>query len=95
MGIIYQLDKRTGVTYAYENKSFWDKDQKKRRATRKLIGRVNTETGEIIPTDGRCKNMAVTSALPKTVKECREMIIALQKDNEELKAELEKLRDGE
>ncbi len=92
MGVIYQLDKRTGITYAYENKSFWDKEQKKRRATRKLIGRVNTETGEIIPTDGRCKNMAVTAALPKTVKECREMIIALQKENEELKAENEKLK---
>ncbi len=94
MGIIYQLDKRTGNTYAYENHSFWDKEQQKRRATRKLIGRVNTETGEIIPTDGRCRNMAVTAGLPKTVKECREMIISLQKENEELKAEIEKLRSG-
>jgi hypothetical protein len=25
------------------------------RAKRTLIGRVNTETGEIVPTDGRCK----------------------------------------
>ena len=94
MGIIYQLDKRTGITYAYENHSFWDKEQQKRRATRKLIGRVNTETGEITPTDGRCKKMAETSVLPKTVKECREMIIALQKENEELKAEIEELKSG-
>ncbi len=94
MGIIYQLDKRTGNTYAYENHSFWDKEQQKRRATRKLIGRVNTETGEIIPTDGRCKNMAITAALPKTVKECREMIISLQKENEKLKAEIERLKSG-
>jgi hypothetical protein len=94
MGIIYQLDKRTGITYAYENHSFWDKEQQKRRATRKLIGRVNTETGEITPTDGRCRKMSETSVLPKTVKECREMILNLQKENEDLKAEIEKLRSG-
>ena len=24
MGIVYQTDKRSGITYAYENQSFWD-----------------------------------------------------------------------
>ena len=55
MGIIYQKDKRSGITYAYENQSFWDKELKRSRSKRKLIGRLNEETGEIVPTDGRCR----------------------------------------
>lgn len=53
MAIIHQYDKRSGITYAYESFSYWDKEKKMTRAKRKLIGRVNTETGEIVPTDGR------------------------------------------
>jgi hypothetical protein len=53
MGIIYQADKRSGITYAYENKAYWDKEKKQSRAKRTLIGRVDTDTGEIIPTAGK------------------------------------------
>lgn len=53
MAIIHQHDKRSGITYAYESFSYWDKEKKMTRAKRKLIGRVNPDTGEIIPTDGR------------------------------------------
>lgn len=55
MGIVYQTDKRSGITYAYENQSFWDKELKRSRSKRKLIGRVDPSTGEIMPTDGRCR----------------------------------------
>jgi len=51
--IIYQTDKRSGITYAYESVSYWDKEKKQSRARRTLIGRVDKETGEILPTDGR------------------------------------------
>src|SRR5690554_6776620 len=53
MAIIYQHDKRSGITYAYESYSYWDKEKKMTRAKRKLIGRLNKATGEIEPTDGR------------------------------------------
>ena len=53
MAIIHQHDKRSGITYAYESHSYWDPEKKMTRAKRKLIGRVDPETGEIIPTDGR------------------------------------------
>lgn len=53
MAIIHQLDKRSGITYAYESKSYWDKEKKMSRAKRTLIGRVDPQTGDIIPTDGR------------------------------------------
>ena len=55
MAIIKQYDKRSGITYAYESHSYWDPEKKMTRAKRKLIGRVNPDTGEIVPTDGRNK----------------------------------------
>jgi hypothetical protein len=55
MAIIYQHDKRSGITYAYESLSFWDKEKKQSRAKRTLIGRLDPVSGEIISTDGRCK----------------------------------------
>lgn len=53
MAIIKQYDKRSGITYVYESHSFWDPNKKMTRAKRTLIGRLNTETGEVVPTDGR------------------------------------------
>lgn len=55
MAIIKQYDKRSGITYAYEAAYYWDKEKKQSRCTRKLIGRVDDETGDILPTDGRCR----------------------------------------
>ena len=46
MAIVYQTDKRSGITYAYESKAYWDKEKKQSRTKRTLIGRVN-EKGEI------------------------------------------------
>lgn len=55
MAIIFQKDSRSGITYAYESISTWDKVKKYSTAKRKLIGRLNIETGEIVPTDGRMR----------------------------------------
>jgi len=51
--IIYHTDKRSGITYAYESVSYWDKEKKQSRAKRTLIGRVDKQSGKIVPTDGR------------------------------------------
>ena len=53
MAIVFQHDKRSNITYAYESRSYWDKEKKTSRAKRTLIGRVDDKTGEIVPTDGR------------------------------------------
>jgi len=55
MAIIKQFDKRSGITYVYDSKSYYDKEKKCSRAKRTLIGKINPETGEMIPTDGRNK----------------------------------------
>ena len=53
--VVYQRDKRAGITYAYESVSHWDKKKKQSRAKRVLIGRVDATTGTVVPTDGRRK----------------------------------------
>lgn len=55
MSIVYHHDKRSGITYAYESRSYWDREKKQSRAKRTLIGRVDEETGKIVPTDGRVR----------------------------------------
>jgi len=47
--IVYQTDKKTGIKYAYESTSYWDKEKKQPRSKRRYIGKVDPETGEIIP----------------------------------------------
>ena len=99
MGIIYQTDKRSGITYAYENQSFWDPELKRSKSKRKLIGRVDPKTKEIIPTDGRCKKRSPSYipdeseyVMPKTMKELKSEIRRLLKENSELKSQIEKLQ---
>lgn len=97
MAVIKQHDKRSGITYAYESHSYWDPEKKMVRAKRKLIGRVDPETGEIIPTDGRNRKKK-EPALPeetdykklygKLLKKCESqeaLIHSLQKQLAELK----------
>ena len=61
--IVYQTNKKTGITYAYESVSYWDKEKKQSRAKRKCIGRVDPETRQIIPT--RKKKQPIVSTRAK------------------------------
>ena len=101
MGIVYQHDKRSGITYAYESHAYRDKETKKARATRKLIGRVDPDTGEIVPTDGRNRKDKVKrekepdyrALYEKRLKksESQEVLIAaLKKEIEKLKGQADK-----
>ena len=73
MARIRQFDKRTGTTYVYESKSYWDKEKRQSRAKRTLVGRLDKKTGEIVETDGRGRHRrdyfpeaaAARNALPK------------------------------
>ena len=92
IAIIKNKDKRSGITYVYESKSYWDKEKKQSRSRRTLIGRLDDETGEVIPTDGRCKKLSPAYVatndeyqMPKTMKEMRAEIIRLLEENALLK----------
>lgn len=97
MGIVYQTDKRSGITYAYENQSFWDPQLKRSRSKRKLIGRVDPVTKEILPTDGRCKKRSPSYIpgtddyeMPKTMKGLKDEVRRLLEENRELREQLNK-----
>lgn len=75
--IVYQTDKKSGVKYAYESISYWDKEKKQPRSKRKYLGRVDPETGEIISsrrkrtsaTDGRQDSAALYEPAPAQLRE--------------------------
>ncbi|HQN37818.1 MAG TPA: IS1634 family transposase [Caldisericia bacterium] len=62
MAIVRQHDKRSGITYAYESISHWDKQKQQSRAKRTLIGRVDDKTGEIVPTKATNKPQKGTAS---------------------------------
>lgn len=63
--VVYQKDKRSGITYAYDSISYWDKEKQQSRSKRTLIGRLDPETGKIVPTDGRNRKRKEADASTK------------------------------
>lgn len=53
MAITKSKDNRTGITYVYSSESYWDKEKKAPRNRKKLIGKIDEATGEIVPTGKR------------------------------------------
>ena len=50
MSQVKVFNKARGVTYVYESESYWDKEKKQPRSKRKLIGKIDPKTGEIVET---------------------------------------------
>lgn len=63
MAIVTQTDKRTGITYAYETQYHWDKEKKQSRSKRVCVGKVDPDTGKIIPTRGKAKKKEGKAAI--------------------------------
>ena len=99
MAIIHQHDKRSGITYAYESHSYWDPEKKMVRAKRKLIGRIDPETGDIKPTDGRGRKKTNTEGKNLDYKEAYEKMLQKYESQEvlleSLKKELAKYKAAE
>ncbi|MBR2810648.1 MAG: hypothetical protein IKD69_04635 [Solobacterium sp.] len=54
MSISKSYNKQNGVTYVYEViENYWDKEKKQSRSKRKLIGKIDPLTGQIVPTSSR------------------------------------------
>lgn len=88
MAIIKQFDKRSGITYIYDSKSYYDKEKKCSRAKRTLIGKIDPDTGEMIPTDGRNKGAKSkpNTVSPEVDKDKR--IQELEDENRQLKLQI-------
>lgn len=107
MGIIYQTDKRSGITYAYSNEAKWNPEKKRSESKRRLLGRVvDMETKEYVPTDGRCRKLSPDApeeernagkrdgrpaAKRMTKAQCLEEIARLEEENESLRKKLARL----
>ena len=90
MAIIKQHDKRSGITYVYESHSYWDPEKKMTRAKRKLIGRVDPDTGETVPTDGRNKKTKAPAPGDTDYKKMYEKLLKKYEAQETLIASLKK-----
>ena len=51
--VIYLKNKKTGVVYAYEDHPYWDPEKKQSRSKRKILGKVDPLTGNVVPTRRR------------------------------------------
>lgn len=60
MAIIDVHNRKRGITYVYDSHSYWDKELKQPRSKRKLLGRRDPATGEIVPTGRRGVGRQVT-----------------------------------
>lgn len=64
MAIVKVHNKARNVTYVYESVSYWDKELKQPRSHRKLIGRIDPATGDIVPTGKRGRSDAAAPVIP-------------------------------
>ena len=109
MAIIKQYHKDTDTTYVYESISYWDEEKKQSRSKRRVIGKLDPETGEIIPTGKRGRKAKEVSSpaagapeeLPQLYEASQKRIKELtlmndQKDHEiaELRKEIKQIRDA-
>jgi len=92
MAIIKQFDKRVGITYVYESKSYYDKEKKCSRAKRTLIGKIDPDTGELIPTDGRNKGAKSLSEAVLSNDSSASRISELEDENRQLRLQISALK---
>ena len=76
---ILKYANQSGVVYAYESVSEWDPQKKQSRSKRKCLGRVDPDTGEIIPTSGKRGRPSKKTKHPSTDFEYSELMAAFDK----------------
>ena len=90
MAIIQQYNKTSNTTYVYESESYWVPELGQSRSKRKLLGKLDPVTGEIVPCGKR-------GPKKKETKDAGEQIpasehIKLREQYEHLQAEMTELR---
>ncbi len=100
MSLVKATNKKSGITYVYESESYWDKEKKQPRNKRKLIGKIDPETGEIIPTRNHVSDAPTDSGnLPESIAElkkiCRSYEKKLSRQDEKIQALNDEISRGE
>ena len=103
MAIVKQYHKDTNTTYVYESKSYWDAEKGQSRSKRRVIGKIDPDTGEIIPTGKRGRTKKAKPALPEEASAAgdstlpsdpgREQILQMELMISSLKARVSELED--
>jgi len=99
MSIVRYTNKKTGVVTLYESTSHYDPVTKQSRPIRKYLGKLDPETGELIPSTKRKKKETTTAhaspadlglqaALEEKTRECKDM----ERRISELEDQIKKLR---
>ena len=107
MAIIKQTNKKTGITYVIDSESYWDKEKQQPRSRRKIIGKIDPITGEVVPTNRHQKRKScATEPAPISasvsaddeartdqarIRELEKQVSKLQKQKEALLKELDLL----
>lgn len=101
MASIVKHTSKNGTVYVYENESYWDKEKKQPRSHRKLIGKIDPQTGEMIPTGRRGPKKKTPTApsadtheqsdIEKLLMEKDAEISRLRSENRKLTDDLERL----
>lgn len=80
MSQVKVTNKKSGITYVYESESYWDKEKKQPRNKRKLIGKIDPETGEIVPTRNHVSDIPDGSGeLPASIAELKKLCRSYEK----------------
>ena len=88
MAIVKVHNKARNITYVYESVSYWDKELKQPRSHRKLIGRIDPATGDVVPTGKRTKADTAASHSDTDYKALYEQTLAAIAQKDALIAEL-------
>lgn len=99
MAIIQQYHRDTNTTYVYESTSYWDAEKGQSRSKRKCIGKIDPDTGEMVPTGKRGRKKAESSGqsidelsnMKKRYEESQKEIIRLNSKTSELEKTLSDL----
>lgn len=86
--IVYQIDKKTGIKYAYESISYWDKEKKQPRSKRKYLGKVDPETGSIIPSKKEDSPLKISGTEAEEILRLRTILEENEKRIQSLEKEL-------
>jgi hypothetical protein len=100
MSIVRYTNKKTGTVTLYESTSHYDPETKQSRPIRKYLGKLDPETGELIPSQKRKKkeeqppsgssDLKLRNALQEKTRDCMEK----ERRIRELEEELVKLRSS-
>lgn len=87
-----QTDPKTGITYVFEQESHWVPELKQSRATRRIVGKINKETGEIEPTRKRRPSGKLEQADTITLRQWKDELEKRQKTIDDLQGVIQELR---